>query len=105
MTNIEKFINLIQNDKFVEAHEVLEDDWLYFKKTSQKDKALFYKGLINGATSIALIIKKRSLRARTITWDAFLKYKDLIDILELENKETYNKVIKLIEQKHLEINT
>jgi hypothetical protein len=100
MSNIKKFIKLIEDEKFEEAHEALEEDWLKFKKQGLKERALFLKGLINGATSIALIIRKRSQRAKTITWDAFLKYKDLVEIEEESQKSIFFEAINILETKH-----
>lgn len=101
MRSIEKFIDLLEKEQFEEAHEALEPDWLEFKKNGQKEKALFYKGLINGATSIALIIRKRSERAKTITWEAFLKYQNYIDVVDSNEKAFYEKAISLIIEKRI----
>ena len=53
-TAIDRFIFAIENGYFVEAHELLEDDWNMYKKQGQTKKALMLKGLINGATALAL---------------------------------------------------
>jgi len=59
-TAIDRFIFAIENSYFVEAHELLEDDWNYYKKQGEINKALVLKGLINGATALALFhIKKK----------------------------------------------
>jgi hypothetical protein len=88
-TAIDRFIFAIENGYFVEAHELLEDDWNLYKKQGQKEKALVLKGLINGATALALyFIKKRPLSYEKV-WPAFLKYIPLLDEIELENKEKF----------------
>jgi hypothetical protein len=102
MSSIEKFINLLLEEDFKEAHEVLEADWLEFKRQGLKEKASFYKGLINGATSIALIRLNRSQRAKQITWEAFLKYKGFIDIIEKEKRPKYIEAINILESKRNE---
>ena len=61
-TAIDRFLFAIENDYFVEAHELLEDDWNLYKKQGQKEKALVLKGLINGATSLALFFIKKNYR-------------------------------------------
>lgn len=99
MSNIKEFINLIIEEKFAKAHEVLEDTWIKCKKEGHREKALFYKALINGATSIELIKRKRSQRAKDITWNAFLKYEELIENLDLEKKEDYISAVALIKDK------
>ncbi len=102
MSSIEKFIDLLHEEDFKEAHEVLEADWLEFKKQGLKQKAFFYKGLINGATSIALIQLNRSQRAKEITWNAFLKHKKHIDIIEKEKRHKYLEAINILESKRNE---
>lgn len=99
MSNIEKFILLVSNEEFEKAHEVLEHDWLEFKKQGLREKALFYKGLINGATSIALIRLNRSQRAKDITWNAFLKYKSYFEIIEKDKQKYFLDALKIIEDK------
>lgn len=103
MEHIKKFKELIIKDKFVEAHEILEPFWLEYKKCNNHKKASFYKSLINGPTSIALILKKRSQRAQNITWEAFKRYENQIDIFSKNEKEQFLDVINLIEQKHNQI--
>jgi len=95
---IDEFIELIKNNHFVEAHEVLEDEWKELKKSNQKDKAKFIQALINGATAIALWIKKRpepSLRV----WEVLQKNKHLINELEFLDKEKYFLAINILEEK------
>ena len=90
-TAIDRFIFAIENNYFVEAHELLEDDWNMYKKQGQKEKALMLKGLINGATALALFfIKKRPLGYEKV-WPVFLKYIILLDDLEIEEKEKFYK--------------
>ncbi|MEA3354487.1 MAG: DUF309 domain-containing protein [Campylobacterota bacterium] len=99
MSPIEQFISLVEDEQFEEAHEVLETDWIRFKKEGKREYALFYKGLINGATSIALIRRDRSQRARDITWGAFMKYREYIEYSCVSNKDRYLEAIELIEVK------
>ena len=103
MKNLKEFINLVENEEFIEAHEVLEHDWLNFKKTGELEKAKLYKGLINGATSIALYKMNRSKRAVDITWGAFTKYKPLVSHIPKENEKYFLDAISLIERKQKEI--
>ena len=88
-TAIDRFIFAIENGYFVEAHELLEDDWNYYKKQGEKEKALVLKGLINGATALALYhIKKRPESYKKV-WLAFEKYTPLLDNEHFEEKEKY----------------
>ncbi len=88
-TAIDRFIFAIENGYFVEAHELLEDDWNYYKKQGEKEKALILKGLINGTTALALFhIKKRPEGYKKV-WLAFEKYIPLLDDVQFEEKEKY----------------
>ena len=88
-TAIDRFIFAIENGYYVEAHELLEDDWNYYKKQGEKEKALALKGLINGATALALFhIKKRPEGYKKV-WLAFEKYIPLLDDVQFEEKEKY----------------
>lgn len=100
MSYIKEFIALVQNEQFEQAHEILEDYWLEYKKSGQKEKALFYKGLINGATSIELIRRNRSQRAKDITWNAFLKYQVFLKNMDKNKQSQYEEAIALIYKKH-----
>ena len=88
-TSIDRFLFAIENGYYVEAHELLEDDWNMYKKQGQKEKALVLKGLINGATALALFhIKKRPESYKKV-WLAFEKYTPLLDDVDFEEKEKY----------------
>ena len=95
-TSIDRFLFAIETGYFVEAHELLEDDWNMYKKQGQKEKALVLKGLINGATALALYhIKKRPEGYKKV-WPAFEKYIPLLDVVDFEEKEKYYKVKDLL---------
>ena len=98
-TAIDRFIFAVENGFYVEAHELLEDDWNLYKKQGEKEKALVLKGLINGATALALYhIKKRPESYKKV-WPAFEKYVPLLDVVDFEEKEKYyyikNRLIEL----------
>jgi len=94
--NIEEFTKLVQNQEFVEAHEVLEADWKALKKAGDKKTAKFLQALINGATALALYIKNRP-DACTKVWSALQKNKHLVDEVNIQNKDDYKYVISLLE--------
>ena len=54
MSAIETFIQMVQNEEFAPAHEVLEHDWKAYKKQNQMQQAKVLQGLINGTTALAL---------------------------------------------------
>jgi len=90
---------MIVNHHFVEAHEVLEDDWKVLKKIGDKNSAKFLQGLINGTTSLALFVKGRPDAGERV-WSTFVKYKVLFDEVELVNRDKYIKAMELLEDKY-----
>lgn len=99
-TAIDRFIYAVENNFFVEAHELLEDDWNLYKKQGEKKKALVLKGLINGATALALYFKKNKPEGYEKVWPAFNKYLPLLDEVTLENKERFYFAKELLIQKN-----
>ena len=95
---IEEFLNLVSNHKFIQAHEVLEDDWKELKKID-KITAKFFQALINGTTAIALYLKGREDACLKV-WGTFTKNKILIDEINIEDKTLYYEAIKLLEHKY-----
>ncbi len=98
MQNIDKFINAISNDKFIEAHEVLEESWKKLKKV-EKNEANIQKGLINGATAIALKIKGRD-KGAFLVWNTFEKYRGLIDVSDSTLSKKYKEAEKILDKKY-----
>lgn len=97
-SSIEKFIDSIINEKFKEAHELLEDDWRYYKKIGDKKKAKALQGLINGATSLALFKLKR-MDAHKRVWLVFEKYKNLLDEIKFDNHQRYFDAKDILEER------
>ena len=97
--SIEQFIEAIKEEKFVEAHELLEEEWRYYKRIEEKNKAKAVQGLINGATALALY-KKNRYEAYVRVWKVCEKYKNLLE--ELNNKKYYE-ASKLLELKRKSI--
>mgnify|MGYP002398687174 CR=1 FL=1 len=95
---------MVYNNQFVEAHEVLEEDWKELKKTGLKEEAKFLQALINGATSIALWVKKRPEPSARV-WDFFQRNKHLISTIEASETQKYIFVIKLLEFKYKSFTT
>ena len=58
MKAIEEFLKVVENEEFVEGHEVLETQWHLLKKIPEmEDEAKILKGLINASTALALACK------------------------------------------------
>jgi len=81
---------MIEEEKFYEAHEVLETLW--FPKRKIKDrKTLILKGFINA--SVALELNKRGKREGALkVWKNYIKYKIFI------KEEIFKKVEKVLDE-------
>ncbi len=95
-TSIERFIYAIENNMFVQAHELLEDDWRNYKNIyKQTDNEIYWikakavQGLINGATALALYFDKKRPHSYEKIWKVFEKYEPLLKESSLENLEKY----------------
>lgn len=88
-SSIDRFIYAIENGYFVEAHELLEDDWNFYKKQGLIEKSLVLKGLINGATALALYHIKQKPEGYKKVWVAFEKYIPLLDSVDFKEKNRY----------------
>ncbi len=97
MQNIDKFIEAIHENKFIEAHEILEESWKKLKQTN-KDEANIQKGLINGATAIALKLKGRNEGA-VMVWNTFEKYRELINTTKSPLLKKYKQAENILDQK------
>jgi len=101
---IDRFIYAVENNFFVEAHELLEDDWNLYKKQGEKKKALVLKGLINGATALALYFEKKRPSGYEKVWPVFHKYLPLLEEVELENKDRFYFAKELLIKKNKLVN-
>lgn len=99
------FIKVVREHQFVEAHEILEDTWRKWKNDEDlKEESYILKGLINGATALALKSLGRDTPADNV-WSTFLKYEPLIDSIQSEFSPSYKKAQKLLHVKHKEFFT
>ena len=101
--SIDSFISAVSEENFVEAHELLEDDWREYKKIfketndeSYKIKAKAVQGLINGATALALYFDKKRPESYKKIWAVFEKYKSLLNEIDIPNIEKYHVAKELL---------
>jgi len=73
---IEKFKEYMKQEKFFEAHEVLEEYWFPRRKEKSKD-VLIIKGFINAAVSLELKKRGRIDNYHKI-WAVYKKFRKLI---------------------------
>ena len=100
MKELKKFIKVVENNEFVEGHEVLEERWKSYKKEDLTDESYILKGLINASTALALKVKKKDDGAKRV-WATFLKYSPLIDSTPSNYTDLYKKARDLLLKKAL----
>lgn len=100
MEVLQTFINVVQENAFAQAHEELELTWRRWKNDPQKrEESYILKGLINGATALALIQLGRIDGYKRV-WETYEKYRPLIDTIPSENTPLYQEAKALLEFKH-----
>lgn len=102
MSAIQTFIQMVQNEEFAPAHEILEHDWKEYKKEGEVQKAKALQGLINGTTALALY-KMGKVEGYKKVWETFLKYHTLLDTLELDEKDYFLEARALLFKKNEEV--
>jgi hypothetical protein len=103
MKELKEFLHVVENNDFVEGHEVLEDKWKEWKKIpSLKEESFILKGLINGSTALALKVKQKDVPAIRV-WNTLLKYSPLIDKIDSEYTPLYIEARELLHVKHKEL--
>ena len=103
MKELKEFLKIVQDNNFVEGHEVLENRWKEWKKIpSLKDESYILKGLINGSTALALKAKNKSAPANRV-WDTFLKYSPLIDKIDSKYTLLYIEAREILHVKYREL--
>jgi len=100
MLAITKFLNVVENDEFVEGHEVLEEEWHRLKKLPESiDEAKILKGLINASTALALACKGKKDGASQV-WKTYEKYAPLIDVTPSAYTALYKEAQTLLLRKY-----
>lgn len=94
----EAFVLSIQEGRYYDAHEDLEQIW-YLRRFEDNDEIRLWKGFINAAVSFELIARGRP-NPSGVAWVTYLKYRPLLETLITPHKELYVKITTLIEKKH-----
>lgn len=92
-----EFIQLIEDEKFYEAHEVLEEIWYPSRKQKDPD-TLLLKAFINASVSFELQKRGKSSQAKRV-WKNYEKYIDNIHICSEENFYHFKKIKAFLEFK------
>jgi hypothetical protein len=86
----EEFKTLIIQQKYYEAHEVLEEIWHPLRKSLHPDRDII-RGFINAAVSMEL--KKRGRDNYLRVWKTYEKHKQ-----KIKNNELYLDLVKFLDK-------
>ena len=100
MLAIEAFLEVVENNQFVEGHEVLEVEWHRLKKIPEcLDESKILKGLINASTALALA-RKGKKEGALLVWQTYEKYAPLIASTPSEFTAHYKEAQALLSRKY-----
>jgi hypothetical protein len=103
MESLKKFMEVVEEEDFVEGHEVLEDDWRVWKNEPKtREESYILKGLINGSTALALWKMGRYDGAKKV-WETYIKYKPYIKSVPSSFTSDYKRASELLEKKYSQI--
>jgi len=91
----DKFLELLYDDKFYEAHEVLEEIW-FPRRFEDNDEIKLIKGFINAAVSFELLKKGKKENSKKV-WTTYLKYRSLLYKMDTKNYNIYHKLVREID--------
>lgn len=94
---IAEFVQCIEENRFYDAHEVLEEVW--FPKRFEKCYEIqLLKGFINAAVSFELIKKGRIQQSKRV-WANYLKYRQNLYKISSKYINSYHKLSRYLENK------
>ena len=96
---LEKIILLLNQNKFVEAHDFFEELWREYKKDeATREESFILKAFVNGSVCIELY-KMQRFEHSTNVWNTYKKYEYLIEEIDSLNKNNYKKIQEIIYEK------
>ena len=98
---LQEFIQALNEERFKDAHEVMEHQWKEYKKINHPITKLL-KGYINGATAFELI-KRGNIDGAKRLWSAYEKYLPLMNsnIKEYELFKQANDILMNLKETRL----
>ena len=94
-SRITEYLELMQKERFYDAHEVLEEYW-YPKRFEECDEVRLIKGLINAAVSFELV-KKGRFEASKKAWRNYLKYRTLLYKVVSKDYNEYHRAVRAVD--------
>jgi hypothetical protein len=92
---LEEFVVCLQENRFYDAHEVLEAIW-FPVRFEDGDEVKLLKGFINASVCFELIKKQRGASAQKV-WKNYLKYRPLLYTINSSYLNKYHEIARFIE--------
>jgi hypothetical protein len=98
ITKITEFQRCLDERRFYDAHEALEELW-FPRRFEQNDEIKLLKGFINAAVSFELKKRGRIKQSKKV-WMNYLKYRQLLFQVNSPYHNNYYKLSRKIESLH-----
>ena len=95
-SKIDEFKNCLHNQRFYEAHEVLEEIW-FPRRFEKHPEVQLLKGFINAAVSFELHKRGRVQQSKKV-WANYLKYRQLLFHLQNSHSNDFYQLSRFLEQ-------
>ncbi|SFV53362.1 hypothetical protein MNB_SM-3-270 [hydrothermal vent metagenome] len=86
-TTFDTYLQCLKNQKYFQAHEVLEDFWFPHRFQNNNEVKLL-KGFINAAVSFELHKRNKKQQSKQV-WKNYLKYRQLLYKINSPNLKYY----------------
>lgn len=100
---LEEIIELIENDEYIKAHDLLEFYWRKYKDDENTRQESFILKAFTNASIIFELYKMQRIEHSENVWNTYKKYEYLIDELKSINKTQYKQLKDLIYKKREQI--
>ncbi|WP_455757312.1 DUF309 domain-containing protein [Sulfurimonas sp.] len=92
---LDEFIVCLDEERFYDAHEVLEPIW-FKKRFEDCDEIKLIKGFINAAVSFELRKRGKTIQAKKV-WQNYLKYEPLLYKIDTKYINKYHAVSRHVQ--------
>jgi len=93
---LEEFTLCIDEKRYYDAHEVLEEIW-YPRRFEKSDEMNLLKGFINASVSFELVKRGREKPSQK-AWNTYLKYRPLLYKVESPFLNEYHSLARAVEK-------
>ena len=99
---LDEFVDLLEQEKFYEAHEAIEIIW-FKRRFEDCDEIRLLKGFINASVCFELIKRGRVEQSKRV-WKTYLKYKPLLHKIDSPHINNYHQISRYIEDIYIKFN-